>query len=72
MAQVPPTSGDSTLGSVAPSGERTQPKDQVVYFETGSGATAHAGSRPAYRPFDDETRSFVYGLQPRAIQVRAL
>jgi ATP citrate (pro-S)-lyase len=29
---------------------------------------ASSSNRPWYRPFDSETRSFVYGLQPRAIQ----
>lgn len=52
-----------TVGTIHPSGERTQPDDQIVHFEASS-----TTSRPAYRPFDDNTRSFVYGLQPRAIQ----
>ncbi|KAG2352825.1 alpha subunit of ATP citrate lyase [Suillus spraguei] len=46
-------------------GERTQPNDVVARFDSGEGTKS---SRPAYRPFDEETRSFVYGLQPRAIQ----
>ncbi|KAK7046790.1 ATP-citrate synthase [Favolaschia claudopus] len=54
-----------TVGTIHPSGSRTQPDDQIVHFDTSSSAS---GSRPAYRPFDDNTRSFVYGLQPRAIQ----
>ncbi|KAK6977550.1 hypothetical protein R3P38DRAFT_3472592 [Favolaschia claudopus] len=37
----------------------------IVHFDTSSSAS---GSRPAYRPFDDNTRRFVYGLQLRAIQ----
>ncbi|KAJ7730981.1 ATP-citrate synthase [Mycena maculata] len=53
-----------TVGTIHPSGERTQPDDQIVHFEAG----ASPESRPAYRPFDETTRSFVYGLQPRAIQ----
>ncbi|KAF8651621.1 hypothetical protein AX16_004662 [Volvariella volvacea WC 439] len=61
VAPVPDTS--SSVGAIHPSGERTQPEDQIVRFETGG-----AKSRPAYRPFDEKTRSFVYGLQPRAIQ----
>lgn len=28
----------------------------------------HKGKRPSFRPFDDKTRSFVYGMQTRAIQ----
>ncbi|KAJ3820198.1 ATP-citrate synthase [Lentinula raphanica] len=53
------------VGSIGPDGERTQINDQIVYFE--STATSSTG-RPWYRPFDSSTRSFVYGLQPRAIQ----
>ena len=53
-----------TIGSIHPDGERTQPSDHIVHFDTKSSST----SRPAYRPFDANTRSFVYGLQPRAIQ----
>ena len=51
-------------GAIQPSGERTQPNDQIVHF----GATSSQGARESYRPFDANTRSFVYGLQPRAIQ----
>lgn len=64
-------SGDATaeassggVGAIKPGGGRVQPNDQIARFESGS----HAGGRPAHRPFDAETRSFVYGLQPRAIQ----
>jgi ATP citrate (pro-S)-lyase len=53
-----------TVGEIGPSGDRTQPNDQIVRFDTASGQPA----RPWYRPFDATTRSFVYGLQPRAIQ----
>ncbi|THU94711.1 ATP-citrate synthase [Dendrothele bispora CBS 962.96] len=53
----------SAVGAIHPSGERTQPGDQIVHFDTEK-----AHSRPSYRPFDATTRSFVYGLQPRAIQ----
>ena len=72
---VPPTSpptpdpskeasSDSTaVGVIQPDGARSQPNDQIVRFETSSNQ-----SRPSYRPFDASTRSFVYGLQPRAIQ----
>ncbi|CAE6405971.1 unnamed protein product [Rhizoctonia solani] len=51
------------VGQVRPDGGRNQPNDQIVYFDS----TPNTG-RPAYRPFDASTRSFVYGLQPRAIQ----
>ncbi len=53
-----------SVGAIRPDGERTQPSDLLVHFDTVSSTT----SRPAYRPFDANTRSFVYGLQPRAIQ----
>ncbi|KAG6839589.1 hypothetical protein C0991_001172, partial [Blastosporella zonata] len=57
-----PTEGG--VGSIHKDGERTQPNDQIIRFDTQSGPH----SRPAFRPFDETTRSFVYGLQPRAIQ----
>jgi ATP citrate (pro-S)-lyase len=50
------------VGIVGPHGQRIQPNDQIVHFDPTS------TSRPAFRPFDNQTRSFVYGLQPRAIQ----
>ncbi|KAL1752626.1 citrate synthase-like protein [Schizophyllum commune] len=53
----------ASVGEVKSSGERTQAGDNIVHFEGGK-----AGTRPWYRPFDEKTRSFVYGLQPRAIQ----
>jgi ATP citrate (pro-S)-lyase len=65
-AQAVPASyepGDA-VGSIHPDGERTQPSDLLVRFDTQAGST----TRPHYRPFDASTRSFVYGLQPRAIQ----
>lgn len=63
--KVPPTADPSeSIGAIHPDGERTQPSDLLVHFDTSSSGTA----RPAYRPFDANTRSFVYGLQPRAIQ----
>ncbi|KAJ9106849.1 hypothetical protein QFC19_002978 [Naganishia cerealis] len=55
---------DPALGSVKPDGTRAQPGDQIVRFPEG--VSTHA--RPAYRPFDETTRSLVFGLQPRAIQ----
>jgi ATP citrate (pro-S)-lyase len=51
-----------TVGIVGPHGQRIQPNDHIVRFD------ATSSTRPAYRPFDAQTRSFVYGLQPRAIQ----
>ncbi|KAF9446022.1 ATP citrate lyase isoform 2 [Macrolepiota fuliginosa MF-IS2] len=55
--------GDS-IGSIHADGGRTQPGDQIVHFE----ADQSPSSRSWFRPFDANTRSFVYGLQPRAIQ----
>jgi ATP citrate (pro-S)-lyase len=53
------------VGSVDPvTGARTQPQDQIVQFDPVTGK----GSRPEHLPFDEHTRSLVYGLQPRAIQ----
>ncbi|KAF8067970.1 citrate synthase-like protein [Lyophyllum atratum] len=59
--EVPSEGG---IGSIHKDGERTQPNDQIIRFDTHGGPS----SRPAFRPFDETTRSFVYGLQPRAIQ----
>ncbi|KAJ7712042.1 ATP citrate lyase isoform 2 [Mycena metata] len=61
---VQDTTASPTVGTIHPSGSRTQPDDQIVHFDNASAP----GTRPAYRPFDATTRSFVYGLQPRAIQ----
>jgi len=51
------------VGAIKPNGDREQPNDQIVRFQTEA-----VGSRPWFRPFDENTRSFVFGLQPRAIQ----
>lgn len=58
------TSSEGGVGTIHKDGERTQPQDQIVTFDAQKSPT----SRPPYRPFDETTRSFVYGLQPRAIQ----
>ncbi|KAG9311513.1 ATP citrate lyase [Chiua virens] len=58
----------SDVGTIHASGERTQPDDVVVRFDNAPTQDGHAATRPSYRPFDAETRGFVYGLQPRAIQ----
>lgn len=58
----------SQVGMIHEDGERTQPDDVVVRFDSAATENGHATSRPSYRPFDAETRAFVYGLQPRAIQ----
>ncbi|KAN0136844.1 ATP-citrate synthase [Lactarius tabidus] len=62
-SQAAAPSDSPTVGTIQPDGGRFHANDQIVRFETG---TSH--TRPAYRPFDSTTRSFVYGLQPRAIQ----
>lgn len=54
---------DTTVGAVQADGGRTQANDHIVHFD----ATI-SKKRPAYRPFDANTRSLVFGLQPRAIQ----
>ncbi|KAI0777489.1 ATP-citrate synthase [Trametes elegans] len=56
---------EPSVGTIHPGGERTQPQDQIVNFDDKTGSQH---SRPWFRPFDQRTRSFVYGLQPRAIQ----
>ncbi|KAG0696425.1 ATP citrate lyase [Suillus ampliporus] len=64
ISPVTPEPGAGEVGTIHADGERTQPNDVVVRFDTAD----DKGARPAYRPFDEDTRSFVYGLQPRAIQ----
>ncbi|KZV68350.1 ATP-citrate synthase [Peniophora sp. CONT] len=54
---------EPTVGQVNADGTRQQPNDQIARFDN-----VETGQRPSYRPFDATTRSFVYGLQPRAIQ----
>ncbi|KAJ3531896.1 hypothetical protein NM688_g7504 [Phlebia brevispora] len=54
------------VGAIHKDGERVQANDQIVRFDTKE--QTQASTRPWYRPFDATTRSFVYGLQPRAIQ----
>ncbi|KAL9936458.1 hypothetical protein V8E36_004526 [Tilletia maclaganii] len=44
-------------------GERVQPQDDIVQFKA-----AQPVRRPEHLPFDENTRSLVFGLQPRAIQ----
>ncbi|KAF7967786.1 hypothetical protein HWV62_21408 [Athelia sp. TMB] len=55
--------GNSALGTIQADGGRVQAEDNIVRFDS-----TDAHKRPDYRPFDADTRSFVYGLQPRAIQ----
>jgi ATP citrate (pro-S)-lyase len=56
------------VGAIHPDGARTQAEDQIVRFDVVAEGKGKTAPRPAYRPFDATTRSFVYGLQPRAIQ----
>ncbi|EIN08779.1 ATP-citrate synthase [Punctularia strigosozonata HHB-11173 SS5] len=58
-------SAEATVGEIHADGERTQANDNIARFDN---LQAAAGGRPWFRPFDASTRSFVYGLQPRAIQ----
>ncbi|GAA5915526.1 hypothetical protein JCM8208_007477, partial [Rhodotorula glutinis] len=60
-----PTQASKPLPVEAQTGERAQPQDNIVDFQDKVHATE---GRPWYRPFDENTRSIVYGLQPRAIQ----
>ena len=53
----------SPVGAIRADGGREQADDHIIRF-----ATESHGKRPFYRPFDEHTRSFVFGLQPRAIQ----
>ena len=70
-AQVSPRAQHAQLAGSEPevgpintsSGQRLQPNDQIVHFDVSA-----SSGRPLYRPFDGATRSFVFGLQPRAIQ----
>ncbi len=61
QAAAPPDS--PAVGTIRADGGRSQLDDHIVRFETSANH-----NRPSYRPFDSTTRSFVYGLQPRAIQ----
>lgn len=61
-----PGSPTSSAKPTLASGEREQPQDRIVTFDSANAPSD--GSRPWYRPFDETTRSIVYGLQPRAIQ----
>lgn len=63
-AAPPAETATAPVGAVNPvTGERVQPQDQIVHFQSDS-----TPKRPWFLPFDQHTRSLVYGLQPRAIQ----
>ena len=57
------SAAQASVGTIKPDGSREQPNDHIVRFQAET-----PGSRPWFRPFDEHTRSFVFGLQPRAIQ----
>ncbi|KAJ7599131.1 ATP-citrate synthase [Mycena floridula] len=61
--EVKSVATESGVGSINPDGGRTQPDDRIVRFGEGEVTT-----NPWYLPFTSSTRSFVYGLQPRAVQ----
>ncbi len=54
---------EDAVGAIKANGQREQPDDHIIRFKTET-----LGSRSWFRPFDEQTRSFVFGLQPRAIQ----
>ena len=60
----PAPRAEAAVRAIHADGERTQAQDQIVSFDNKTSQQ----SFPAFRPFDAKTRSFVYGLQPRAIQ----
>ena len=62
-SQAAALSDTPAVGTIHADGGRSQADDHIVRFETST-----SYNRPSYRPFDSTTRSFVYGLQPRAIQ----
>lgn len=55
---------ESSAVPVNADGSRPSAQEQIVSFD----ATASPSARPWYKPFDANTRSLVFGLQPRAIQ----
>ena len=57
------TPQDEHVGSIRSDGKRNNVGDNVVHFDASTAADSKW-----YLPFTAETRSFVYGLQPRAIQ----
>jgi ATP citrate (pro-S)-lyase len=55
---------ESSAQQINPDGSRAAAQDHIVSFDN----VGPAGSRPWFKPFDADTRSLVFGLQPRAIQ----
>ncbi|GAA6038037.1 hypothetical protein JCM8097_007511 [Rhodosporidiobolus ruineniae] len=66
LTPVSPPSPKSAAAALPATGEREQPQDRIVDFSDK--VHSAEGGRPWFRPFDETTRSIVYGLQPRAIQ----
>lgn len=70
VSDINPTPAPSRPASPPPAVKTEQAaaaaraQNQMLSFEGGKPAT----DRPWFRPFDDSTRSLIYGLQPRAIQ----
>ncbi|BGP17931.1 hypothetical protein JCM10213_003939 [Rhodosporidiobolus nylandii] len=65
LTPVSPPSPKTKAAQASAAAAREQPQDRIVDFSN----KVHADSgRPWFRPFDETTRSIVYGLQPRAIQ----
>lgn len=62
---ITPRSTSPVAGRPAPANgvSTSAGPSQPVEFEA-----AASGARPWYRPYDENTRAIVYGLQPRAIQ----
>jgi ATP citrate (pro-S)-lyase len=57
------STASEAVGTIKADGQREQAQDHIISFKP-----EEHGSRPWFRPFDEHTRSFVFGLQPRAIQ----
>ncbi|SGY26479.1 BQ5605_C018g08739 [Microbotryum silenes-dioicae] len=57
-------SGKSAALPAQPPRQQAGARDGIVSFDS----IPVDGERPWFRPFDERTRSLVYGLQPRAIQ----
>ncbi|KAH8917048.1 ATP citrate lyase isoform 2 [Atractiella rhizophila] len=63
-----PSGAATPVRSISPTLTRPKPQTQESGGIVTFGEQPAPGKRPWYAPFDDTTRCFVYGLQPRAIQ----
>jgi ATP citrate (pro-S)-lyase len=70
IAEVVEKTGVAGVEPIHLDGARAEAEDRTVRFDVAAetGEKSRTAPRSAYRPFDATTRSFVYGLQPRAIQ----